>query len=127
MAINRITAFEPVEVPNLPKYRSHLTAIPCDRMCPQDTLGGGSFTILFQNTSEGKTNQLPQTSYLQPVSPTSHARRLDLKPPPKRGKSNKMIHCFNPLLSTEDVTVNSQQSTVNSQQSTDEHPRSSAV
>ncbi|WP_293360428.1 hypothetical protein [Microcoleus sp. CAWBG24] len=38
MAINRIPGFERVEKPDLAKYRSHLTAIPCDRICPQDTL-----------------------------------------------------------------------------------------
>ncbi|MEG4286025.1 hypothetical protein QUB68_23110 [Microcoleus sp. A006_D1] len=32
MAINQITAFDPVEVHHLAKYRSHLTEIPCDRM-----------------------------------------------------------------------------------------------
>lgn len=40
-------------------YRSHLTEIPCYRMWPHDKLGAGSFTVLFQNTSEGETNQLP--------------------------------------------------------------------
>ena len=59
MAINRITAFEPVEVPNVAKYRSHLTAIPCDRMWQQDRLGSRVFKVLFQNNSEGETNQLP--------------------------------------------------------------------
>ncbi|WP_293184189.1 MULTISPECIES: hypothetical protein [unclassified Microcoleus] len=38
MAINRILAFARVEMPDLAKDRSHLTAISCDRMCPQDTL-----------------------------------------------------------------------------------------
>ena len=37
---------------------------------------------------------------------------------PFRGKSNKMIHCSNPLLSTEEVAVNCQLSTVNCQLST---------
>ncbi|MEG4801619.1 hypothetical protein QUB63_17170 [Microcoleus sp. ARI1-B5] len=59
MAVNRITAFEPVEVPHLAKYRSHLTEIPCCRMRPQDRLGAGAFTVLFQNTTEGETNHLP--------------------------------------------------------------------
>ena len=59
MAINQISAFDPVKMPNLAKCRSHLTEIPCYRMWLQDRLGVGAFTVLFQNTSERETNQLP--------------------------------------------------------------------
>ncbi|NJK74152.1 MAG: RsmB/NOP family class I SAM-dependent RNA methyltransferase [Microcoleus sp. SU_5_6] len=56
---NKFPQFQAVEVPHLAKYRSHLTEIPCYRMWPQDKLGAGAFTILFQNTAKGQTNQLP--------------------------------------------------------------------
>ena len=57
--LRKFSEFQPVTVPHLEKYRSHLTGIPCDRMWPQDKLGAGAFTVLFQNTSEGETNRLP--------------------------------------------------------------------
>ncbi|MEG3862570.1 hypothetical protein [Microcoleus sp. herbarium12] len=76
MPINQIPAFMPVEMPDLAKYRSHLTAISCDRTQPQDTLEAGYFTILFQNTSPGETNQVPQNSQIQLVLPTSNHQRL---------------------------------------------------
>lgn len=57
--LSKFPEFQPVTVPRLAKYRSHLTEIPCYRMWPQDKLGAGDFTVLFQNTSEGETNQLP--------------------------------------------------------------------
>jgi 16S rRNA C967 or C1407 C5-methylase (RsmB/RsmF family) len=57
--LNKFPQFQAVTVPHLAKYRSHLTEIPCYRMWPQDKLGAGAFTILFQNTSEGQKNQLP--------------------------------------------------------------------
>ncbi|MEG4109479.1 RsmB/NOP family class I SAM-dependent RNA methyltransferase [Microcoleus sp. S13_C5] len=57
--LSKFPDFGPVTVPHLEKYRSHLTAIPCYRMWPQDRLGAGAFTVLFQNTSDGERNQLP--------------------------------------------------------------------
>ncbi|NJK68644.1 MAG: RsmB/NOP family class I SAM-dependent RNA methyltransferase [Microcoleus sp. CSU_2_2] len=57
--LNKFPQFQPVTVPHLEKYRSHLTEIPCYRMWPQDRLGAGAFTVLFKNTSEGEINQLP--------------------------------------------------------------------
>lgn len=57
--LSKFPEFGPVTVPHLEKYRSHLTEIPCYRMWPQDRLGAGAFTVLFQNTSDGETNQLP--------------------------------------------------------------------
>jgi 16S rRNA C967 or C1407 C5-methylase (RsmB/RsmF family) len=57
--LDKFPEFQPVTVPHLAKYRSHLTEIPCYRMWPQDKLGAGAFTILFQNTAEGQKNQLP--------------------------------------------------------------------
>ena len=57
--LSKFPEFQPVTVPHLEKYRSHLTQIPCYRMWPQDKLGAGAFTVLFQKTSAGQTNQLP--------------------------------------------------------------------
>jgi len=57
--LSKFPQFQPVIVPHLEKYRSHLTEIPCYRMWPQHKLGAGAFTILFQNTTEGQKNQLP--------------------------------------------------------------------
>jgi len=57
--LSKFPEFQPVTVPHLEKYRSHLTEIPCYRMWPQDRLGAGALTVLFQNTSDGERNQLP--------------------------------------------------------------------
>jgi 16S rRNA C967 or C1407 C5-methylase (RsmB/RsmF family) len=57
--LSKFPQFQPVVVPHLEKYRSHLSAIPCYRMWPQHKLGAGAFTILFQNTTVGQANQLP--------------------------------------------------------------------
>ncbi len=57
--LNKFPQFQPVKVPHLEKYRSHLTEIPCNRMWPQHKLGAGAFTILFQNSAEGQNSQLP--------------------------------------------------------------------
>ncbi|MBD1813087.1 RsmB/NOP family class I SAM-dependent RNA methyltransferase [Microcoleus vaginatus DQ-U2] len=57
--LSKFPEFQPVTVPHLEKYRSHLTEIPSYRMWPQDRLGAGAFTVLFQNTSDGERNQLP--------------------------------------------------------------------
>ncbi len=48
--LKKFPQFQPVEVPHLSAYQSHLTQIPCYRMWPQEKLGAGAFTVLFQNT-----------------------------------------------------------------------------
>lgn len=53
--LKRFPHFQALVVPYLASYQSHLTDLPCYRMFPQDGLGAGAFTILFQNT-ELKTN-----------------------------------------------------------------------
>ncbi|WP_242718382.1 hypothetical protein [Microcoleus vaginatus] len=58
--LSKFPEFQPVTVPHLEKYRSHLREIPCYRMCPQVRLGAGAVTVLFQNTSDGERNQLQQ-------------------------------------------------------------------
>jgi len=50
--LQKFPQFQPVEVPHLSAYQSHLAKIPCYRMWPQEKLGAGAFTVLFQNTEE---------------------------------------------------------------------------
>jgi len=54
----RFSQFQPVVIPHLAVYQSHLANIPCYRMWPQEGLGAGAFTVLFKNTEEGQANQL---------------------------------------------------------------------
>ncbi|NJO78402.1 MAG: RsmB/NOP family class I SAM-dependent RNA methyltransferase [Cyanobacteria bacterium RM1_2_2] len=49
--LQKFPQFQPVEVPHLAAYQSHLTALPCYRMFPQTSLGAGAFTVLLQNTA----------------------------------------------------------------------------
>lgn len=56
--LSKFPEFEPVAIPHLAAYQSHLTEIPCYRMFPQERIGAGAFTILFQNTSEEKSERL---------------------------------------------------------------------
>mgnify|MGYP001154347298 CR=1 FL=1 len=51
--------FQPLIIPYLSNYQSHLTSLPCYRIWPQSNLGAGAFTILFKNMEEGKENSLP--------------------------------------------------------------------
>lgn len=46
--LERFPQFQAVTVPALAAYQSHLTDLPCYRMFPQDRLGAGAFTALFQ-------------------------------------------------------------------------------
>lgn len=66
--LKRFPQFQPVVVPDLQPYQSQLTQLPCYRMFPQQGLGAGAFTILFQNTEtfadpEAATQHL--TTFLQ--------------------------------------------------------------
>jgi 16S rRNA C967 or C1407 C5-methylase (RsmB/RsmF family) len=57
--LERLPQFQPVLVEHLAAYQSHLTAMPCYRIWPQDRLGAGAFTALFKNTEEGRVQELP--------------------------------------------------------------------
>ncbi len=57
--LERFPQFQTVAVPPLAAFQSHLTELPCYRMFPQQGWGAGSFTSLFQNTEEGKEQELP--------------------------------------------------------------------
>jgi 16S rRNA C967 or C1407 C5-methylase (RsmB/RsmF family) len=52
--LERFPQFQPLVVPHLADYQSHVTQMPCYRMFPQDGLGAGAFTILFQNKEMGE-------------------------------------------------------------------------
>jgi len=55
--LEKFPQFEPLAIPHLATYQSHLATIPCYRMWPQAGLGAGAFTILFKKTEEGPVNQ----------------------------------------------------------------------
>jgi 16S rRNA C967 or C1407 C5-methylase (RsmB/RsmF family) len=57
--------FQPVSINHLQAYQSHLTTIPCYRLFPQDRLGAGAFTALFQNTDEGQSKEIEQDTIQQ--------------------------------------------------------------
>ncbi|MBD3883761.1 RsmB/NOP family class I SAM-dependent RNA methyltransferase [Phormidium tenue FACHB-886] len=46
--LQRFPQFQPLAVPHLQDWRSHLTELPCYRIFPQSGLGAGAFTILLQ-------------------------------------------------------------------------------
>lgn len=56
--LERFPQFQAVEISYLQSYQSHLTSVPCYRMFPQDRLGAGAFTVLFQNTQEGEAKEI---------------------------------------------------------------------
>lgn len=58
--LERFPQFQAVEVSHLLSYQSHLTTLPCYRMFPQQGLGAGAFTVLFQNKEEADAQNLPE-------------------------------------------------------------------
>ncbi|MEA5551608.1 RsmB/NOP family class I SAM-dependent RNA methyltransferase [Anabaena cylindrica UHCC 0172] len=56
--LEKFPQFKAVEVNYLSQYQSHLSTIPCYRMFPQDGLGAGAFTALFQNADEGERKEM---------------------------------------------------------------------
>ncbi|MBW4472081.1 MAG: RsmB/NOP family class I SAM-dependent RNA methyltransferase [Stenomitos rutilans HA7619-LM2] len=64
--LRQFPQFQAVKVPHLSLYQSHLTDFPCYRMFPQQGLGAGAFTVLFQNTQDGHRRELPETFFTRP-------------------------------------------------------------
>lgn len=64
--LERFPRFQPLFIPHLAVYQSHLTTLPCYRMWPQSGLGAGAFTILFKNSQSGEGDQLPQDFWHYP-------------------------------------------------------------
>ncbi|MBH8574708.1 RsmB/NOP family class I SAM-dependent RNA methyltransferase [Nostocaceae cyanobacterium CENA369] len=56
--LSRFPQFQAIQISLLQEYQSHLTTMPCYRIFPQDRLGAGAFTVLFQNTVEGEVQEL---------------------------------------------------------------------
>ncbi|RCJ38797.1 Fmu (Sun) domain-containing protein [Nostoc minutum NIES-26] len=56
--LSRFPQFKAIQISYLQDYQSHLTTMPCYRIFPQDRLGAGAFTVLFQNTDEGEAKEL---------------------------------------------------------------------
>ncbi|XGV98729.1 MAG: RsmB/NOP family class I SAM-dependent RNA methyltransferase [Leptolyngbya sp. BL-A-14] len=64
--LERFPHFKALKVPHLDSHQSHLTNLPCYRMFPQQRLGAGAFTILFQNMQEGDAQELSETFLARP-------------------------------------------------------------
>ncbi|MDX2228884.1 MAG: RsmB/NOP family class I SAM-dependent RNA methyltransferase [Leptolyngbyaceae cyanobacterium bins.349] len=62
--LDRFPQFQPVPIPHLHPYQSHLTSHPCYRLFPQSSLGAGAFTILLQNTETAAIAPFP-TEFLE--------------------------------------------------------------
>ena len=56
--LSRFPQFQAVKINYLDKYQSHLSNIPCYRLFPQDRLGAGAFTVLFQNTEVDQVQEV---------------------------------------------------------------------
>ncbi len=50
--LHQFPHFQPLAVPSLATYQSHLTELPCYRMWPQTQLGAGAFSMVLQNQAE---------------------------------------------------------------------------
>lgn len=64
--LDRFAQFEPVVVPHLAAYQSHLTSLPCYRMFPQDGWGAGAFTVLLKNQTTGEQLGIPDAFWQRP-------------------------------------------------------------
>ena len=56
--LSRFPQFQPIAIPQLAAYQSHLADLPCYRLFPQSRLGAGSFTTLLKNMAEGDRSVL---------------------------------------------------------------------
>ncbi|NJN91851.1 MAG: RsmB/NOP family class I SAM-dependent RNA methyltransferase, partial [Leptolyngbyaceae cyanobacterium SL_5_14] len=57
--LQKFPQFQPVTIPHLQDFQSHLSDFPCYRMFPQNGLGAGAFTVLFQNAETGEKKAIP--------------------------------------------------------------------
>lgn len=58
--LEKFPTFQPVSVPHLAAYQSHLVDWPCYRLWPQLGLGAGAFTALLRNTAPTPQNPLSE-------------------------------------------------------------------
>jgi len=56
--LQKFPQFQPVTIPYLKDFQSHVSEFPCYRMFPQSGLGAGAFTMLFQSTEIGEKQTL---------------------------------------------------------------------
>lgn len=54
--------FQPITVPELHVFQSHLADIPCYRLWPQDGIGAGGFAAIVQNHEEGTDRPIELSS-----------------------------------------------------------------
>lgn len=64
--LDRFPQFQPVEVPHLSNFQSHLSQHFCYRIFPQTRLGAGAFTILLKNTEIGDAQGIPEAFFNRP-------------------------------------------------------------
>jgi 16S rRNA C967 or C1407 C5-methylase (RsmB/RsmF family) len=55
--LKRQPKLQPVGVPHLSPYQSHLAAFPCYRLWPFQGMGAGGFTALLRNIEEGSSRE----------------------------------------------------------------------
>jgi 16S rRNA C967 or C1407 C5-methylase (RsmB/RsmF family) len=56
--LTRFPSFQPISIPYLETHQSTFYDLPCYRIFPQDRLGAGSFTMLFQNIEVSAKKQI---------------------------------------------------------------------
>jgi 16S rRNA C967 or C1407 C5-methylase (RsmB/RsmF family) len=66
--LQRFPQFQPIPIPDLAAYQSHLAEFSCYRMFPQSNSGAGAFTVLFENTEVGETQKIPEDFFTHPGS-----------------------------------------------------------
>jgi 16S rRNA C967 or C1407 C5-methylase (RsmB/RsmF family) len=64
--LQRFPQFQPMTVPHLLKYQSHLTDFPCYRLFPSSRLGAGAFTALLKRVDPGSAASIPDTFFQHP-------------------------------------------------------------
>lgn len=63
--LERFPQFQPIEVPHLSQFQSHLSQKFCYRIFPQSQLGAGAFTVLLKNTEAGQPRSIPDAFFNQ--------------------------------------------------------------
>lgn len=64
--LDRFPQFQPLSIPHLASFQSHLSDRPCYRMFPQTGLGAGAFTVLLQNTAAGQPQPVSEEFMARP-------------------------------------------------------------
>lgn len=64
--LTKFPQFQPLPVPHLAAYQSHISSRPCYRMFPQAGLGAGAFTVLLQNQSTSSPGEFSHDWLEQP-------------------------------------------------------------